>query len=237
MAEDWEDEDFEVPDFSAKVQPRKAVDEDEEEVIDAASATKPQSSATAKSNTSKTKADELKAKKAQEEELRLANKLLYAQLENLTPEERRLREREIIEQNDAKLAGELFGSATESTNEDSMARGLGSIPIRTKQDHINFALLCVAKVEESTSFNISAYVKEVTEKLKENMTLEGLDDIIKSLTLVRDDKKKTAAAANKTQKKSKKEIQQKVKEYEDMFGGSAQDDSYSAYDHLEDDFM
>jgi hypothetical protein len=225
MADDWEDEEFEVPDFTAKA---KKADDDEDEGSNNA-ATKTTAGATSKQS-------EAAAKKAREEEIKLANKLKFAQLDSLTPEQRKVREREMVEEADVRLAGELFGGSVHSGAEgDDVSRGFGSIPVKTKQDHINFAILCAGKMEESTPFNVLAFYREITDTVKSKLTLEGLDEIIKSLTAARDEKKRTSATSSKTVKKSKAQMKEEQRKHDDIFGGTDDYGGDSRYD--EDDFM
>lgn len=97
-------------------------------------------------------------------------------------------------------------------------------------------------MEDSTPFNILAFYKEVTEQFKTKLTLEGLEEVLKSLTAIRDEKKKTAAAASKTVKKSAKQIKEDSRKAADIYGGGDEydyggDSRHAAYSSLEDDFM
>eukprot|EP01035_Chromulina_nebulosa_P017208 gene17208-22729_t len=231
MSDDWEDEDFEVPDLLSKVNIKQNDNNDDEEEETVETTIIPTKSAAT---------IELEAKKAKEEEIKLANKLLQTKLNNMTAEEKRLYDRNLIEEADKQIANELFGNSVDNSKrrEEDIAKGLGGIPIRTKQDHSNFAILCSNKMDESTPFNIAAYFKELTEQIKFKLTLEGLDDIIKVLTEVRDEKKKTAATKAKTEKKTVKQLKKESQQHSDIFGGDdfySNTDKYDQYDN--DDFM
>lgn len=236
MSDDWEEDEFEVPDFTSKLNQNNTISnvkkfEDEEEETKVK---------TAEMNT-KNKQNEAALKKAREEEIKLANKLKFAQLDSLSPEERRIRERQMIEEADVRIAGELFGTDASGglSEEEMITRGLGSIPMKTKQDHVNFAILCANKMEDSTSFNISAFYKEITDNFKQKLTLEGLDEIVKMLTVIRDEKKKAAALNAKTEKKTVKQMKAESKKHADVFGGADDyyDNNANDYSAYEDSFM
>lgn len=132
---------------------------------------------------------EAAAKKTKEEEIRMANVLKYAILEDETPEEKKARERKQIEDADAELAGELFGggkaTGTTAKSGASFSTGIAAATVKTKADHTNFGILCAKKLGDSNSFNIGAFYKTLTEKVQKNLTLETCDEILALLTKVR----------------------------------------------------
>lgn len=227
MSDDWE-EDFVVPDLIKKLEEsnKSAFDGEDEEEHGAPQAVSPKNA----------QASAAAQQKAKEEDIKLANKLKLAKLENLSESDKRLMERKLVEEADNRLAGELFGGTSDQqvSSEEMIAQGLGSIPIKTKQDHIDFAILCANKMDESTAFNITAYYKELTNQLKVKFTFEGVEEVIKTLTVIRDEKKKTVAP--KVVKKTAKEVKEYNKKGADLFGG---DEVFgdSKYDYNDDDFM
>lgn len=236
MGDSWEDEDFEVP-VIASAPTKKVWDDEEDEVeVEPDITTKP---AQAQIDAAK--------KKAEKEEIALSNALQFALEEDLTPEERRRRERQKVEEADQEIASDLFSGSMKAKTEPkaSASAGLGGIPLKTKQDHQNFGIICSKKLTDSTPIMIGAYYKSLSEKVKDKMTSETLDDVIALLTRVRDDKKKTEAAAakkaNATTKKSKKELLAEKKKHDDIFGpsdgGNHISDKYDHYQDMEDDFF
>lgn len=134
MSDDWEDEEFEVPVFNTNVPSTlngKNVEDDDEEEM----STKPSVSI------AKPVLSEVAIKKAKEEESKLISKLKQSQLENLTPEQRRLKEREIVEKADQELAGELFGTSNNGDcSEDDIAR---HVKFRIYLYHFLILVFCV----------------------------------------------------------------------------------------------
>lgn len=175
--DDWEDEANFAPAAAAPTTSGKTYweDEDEEEVVTKSAPSAAQLEAT--------------AKKVMEEEIRLANVLKFAILEDETPEEKRARERKQIEDADAVLAGELFGGeksvVTTAKTSGSFSTGVAAASVKSKADHTNFGILCAKKLADSNSFNVGAFYKSFTERIQKNMTTESCDEILAILTKVR----------------------------------------------------
>lgn len=232
MADSWEDEDFEVPSLLTKpaAAPASSYEEEEDTLQQEQEQLKPAAPSAAQI--------EAANKKAQQEDLALANHLKSVALENETPEQKRLRERRQVEDADIAIAGELFGKAAGplESNKGSSS-GLGGISLKTKQEHINFAILCHKKLSDSTPLNVGFYYKSLTDKVKDIIPAETLDDLIATLTKVREDKKKTEAKKGVT-KKSKKELAQATARHAEIFGDTEETvDKYDHYTGMEDDFM
>lgn len=233
---DWDDDDFEVPVLPAAVTSIKppAFDDDEEEEDLALKEE-------VKSVITKPSATVLAAqkKKAEDEERALEAKAKLAAYENETPEQRKLREKLQAEQADAEIAGELFsggkgGMAAEGT--DSITKGLGSMTLKTKDDHTKYGNVTRQKLSGSSGFNVVAFYKTLSKVLDQPaVTGEMVDDIIKDLTAIRDSKAK--AAKTVVAKKSKKEIEKEEKAHADKFGGSFKASKYDHLNDMEDDFM
>lgn len=180
-------------------------------------------------------------KKARQAEEALAAKMKQAELANETADERKLRERRQVEEADAELANELFDKQSQKSSSSlgtvSVAKGIGALSLKTKQDHTTFGSATASKLSESTTFNIGAFFKSVVKVLDSpSVTAETLDDIIADLTKIRDSKVK--AAKTVVTKKTKKEINAATKKHNEIFGGSDNVDKYEdTYGGMEDDFM
>jgi hypothetical protein len=230
MGDSWDDDDFQVPDLVVNItnsNVKKEWDDEEEEVVMEEVVAKPSEAQILASK-----------KKAQKEEEALANALKFALEENETPEQKKARERMQAEEADTELSSELFGNNTNTTSKSSTT-GLGSIPLKTKQDHSNFAILCSKKMKDSTPLNVGAFYKNVTDKLKDVITTETLDEVLMILNSVRDERRKLEIAKKPTQpKKTKKEMAAERKRHDDVFGDATETNSkYDRFTDLEDDFM
>lgn len=230
MGDSWEDEDFELP-----VAPPVALKNDWEDEVDEAQVE------IKKAPVQLTAAQiEANRKKALEADEALAMKVKLATLANETPDERRLRERRQAEEADNELAGELFDSHSQKSGSvagNSSTRGLGSVSLKTKQDHSSFGTATAAKLADSTTFNVGAFFKNLVKVLDTpSVTAETLDDILADINKIRDTKAKAAKAV--VGKKSKKDIKGIEKKHNDVFGGSDYVDKYEdSYGGMEDDFM
>lgn len=235
MGDSWEDEEFEVPTFVAPAIPRANWEDEEDEVeIDPkVVVTKPSQSQI-----------DAEKKRAEEAEKTLATKLKLAQLANETPEEKRLREKKQAEEADNELTGELFGAnGKESPGGASLgssSKGIGSIVLKTKQDHLTFGSTIAQKLSSSSAFNVAAFYKTLSKSLDTpSMTAEVLDDILVEITKIRDAKAKAEKPTKQgAGKKSKKDIKAAEQKHNAVFGGSDFVDQYDdQYGNMEDDFM
>lgn len=163
---DWDDEDFEVPVLSNATAKKDWDDEEEEEVVVKVT----QSASQIEAN----------AEKLKKEQITLENKLKYAILEDETPEEKRARERKQIEDADADLTGDMFGMEKQASTKSSasIASGIAGVSLKTKADHTSFGILCAKKMSTSTAFEVAAFYKSFTEKVKKTMTVESCDEIL-----------------------------------------------------------
>ena len=181
-------------------------------------------------------------KRADQQEEELANKLAYALQANESNEDRKKREQKLAEESDIQLAGELLGLQSDKSsksNSSSVVSGIAGAVLKNKQDHINFANTVAAKLSDSTAFCLSTFFKELTDKIKNDLPLENLNEVISILQNVRDDKKKKEAANISKEKVSSKDIKKIKKKHEDTFGGSYDENNdYDAgYGKLEDDYF
>eukprot|EP01041_Mallomonas_annulata_P008914 gene8914-18446_t len=232
MGDSWEDEEFEVPVLQANTSgvPKSWEDEDENE---AERLSLPVIPSPAQIEAAKKRADD--------EAALLAKKLEFALLEKETPEERKVRERKKVEEGETALAGELFDVDSKTSggpkkgkelgaSSGSVTSGIAGAKLKTKDDHVNFAITVSAKLAESTSFNITSFLKELSERTKGSLTSESLTDIIDSLTVIRDSKKKTEdPQKGVVVKKTKKSLKAEQKKHEDTFGFVEEDAAYSSY--------
>jgi hypothetical protein len=121
---------------------------------------------------------EAQKKKEELEEQRLQNQIKYAKLENETSEQRVIRERKQVEDADAALAEELFDvPAGAKRSVSSSSSGLASLNLKNKEDHINFGIMAAQKMSDSTSFCITAFLKEVLNRNGAALSAESLTDL------------------------------------------------------------
>lgn len=198
------------------------------------------------------------AKKQAEDEIKLANKLKYAALANESTDDRIIRERKLVEESDNELAGELFsglstaikvpaasasssGSATpvslsSKTSSTKPSAGLVSIATSTKQDHINFGILCSKKLESSTSFNITSFIESFIDNIEKKLAPESLDKVIDTLNKIRTDRN-AKIASKKDNTRAKKAVKEEKKKKDEIYGRSDYADEYADYSNIEDDYM
>jgi hypothetical protein len=231
---DWDDDEFEVPVFVAPVV--KGGWEDEDEVVE---------EVVVKTTAAQVEAA---AKKVRDDEIAFAAKVAKLNMEKETPEQKKLRERLAGEEADNQLAGELFqtaGSAPKTVKSAdlgaSLSKGLGSIALKTKQDHMSFGTTVSQKLSTSSAFNVAGFYKTLAKTLEApTMTSEVLDEILAEINKIRDNKLKTEKpAVNKAAnaKKSKAALAAVAKAHSDKYGGSDDVDKYDHYNDMEDDFM
>ena len=225
MGDSWEDEEFDVKLPSTTVPNNSWEDEEEEEVpvlpkIDSAVLERQK---------------ELQRKKEEEEAIALANKVKNLELANETPEQKKLREKLQAEEADLDAANELFGGkgkAVGAGNNVSLSAGIAGTALKTIKDHETFALTIAGKLEESksTSFNIAAFYMKLTDQIKNKLTIESIDEVLVSLTALRDKKKATEVKAKPVAKKTVAQIKKETKKHQEIFGGGDYDDKYANYE-------
>ena len=177
-----------------------------------------------------------------EEEV-LANKLAYALQANESADEKRRREKAQIEAADNELTNELMGGVSKSaSNTNSAVSAVVGASLKNKQDHVNFAITVSNKMKDSTQFCVSAFYKEINKRIKGKLSLDCVNEIIESLSVIRDDlksTKETNEVSKESNKKSAKEQKRKQKEHSDVFGGNYyEEEEYGdEYAQLEEDYM
>lgn len=175
MADDDDWESFSVPTFSAPAGASAVVVDDDEDLtlLEEPKIATPSASQ-----------QEAARKKAALEAEALASRVEFALLENETPEEKKVRERKQAEEAEAHMvANDLGGSvgAALATSRGSAVNGIASIPLKNKKDHETFAITVANKLSGSTSVCTAAFVSELTNRLKSNITTEGLETLLMSL--------------------------------------------------------
>ena len=238
MGDSWEDEDFDVPVVPVV---KKANWDDEEDEADLASLDVQPAVQTPEMIARL-------AKKAEEDAVKLANKLKFAALEKEAPEDRKMRERRLIEEADNELSAELFADATRAATASSSlastsvkpvvskAATLAGISVATKQDHINLGNLVAKKLDSSTSFNIAAFFDTFAETIQNKLSVESLDKCLETLKKIRADRDEKVAKKMES-KKTKLAVKAEKKKHEEVFGGANYEEDYADYAGIEDDFM
>lgn len=230
MADSWDDDDFEAPVLTPQINvPTSWEDEDEVETNIVVVA-KP-SLATL----------EAKKKKAAQDEKVFQTRLQLAELENETSDEKRIRERNQQEEADAHLTNELFDNITDpKAGLTNNGTGIGSMVLKTKDDHKNFAKMISKKLHNSSAYHVVSFYKSLGETLNgPGINSKILDEIIGEISSIRDKKLKSeVAAAPVVQKKSKKQIKKEQEKHNEIFGGASHVDKYDdQYGDYEDGFM
>jgi hypothetical protein len=184
-------------------------------------------------------------KKQEQDELALANKVKNIQLEGETSDQRKIRERKAVEDADSLLADELFDNV-DNTHQakkkapKSASGSIAAINLSNKQDHVNFGITVATKLENSTAFCVTAFMKEVFTRSQDRLSAEGLDELHAILTKLKDSRKiaDDAKLKDKGKPKSQKAAKAKAKKSKEIFGGEYDfQDDYGDYSHMEDDFM
>jgi hypothetical protein len=183
-------------------------------------------------------------KKQEQEELILANKVKNIQLEDETSDQKKVRERKAVEEADSLLADELFDNVDNNHQvkkaPKSAAGSIAAINLSNKQDHVNFGITVATKLEKSTAFCVTAFMKEVINRSQDRISAEGLDELHAILTKLKDSRKiaEDAKMKDKGKPKSQKESKAKAKKAKEIFGGEYDyQDEYDGYSNMEDDFM
>lgn len=179
-------------------------------------------------------------KKLNEEEILLQNELLNTKLENETNEEKIIRERKQVEEADVELSVELFNSpdGVKRSTSSSSASGLSLYNLKNKEDHINFGIMTAKKLENSTAFCITAYLKEIITRRGDTLTAETLADLAETIKKLQTSKKQADDLNASKNQKSKKQQKAQAKKHEQVFGGAYdQPEEYEDYANIEDDFM
>ncbi|CAM9757663.1 unnamed protein product [Discosporangium mesarthrocarpum] len=242
MADSWEDEDFETPAF---IPPSDAPIswEDEDEVDEAV----PEVAPGVAPKMSAAKA----AKKAAEGDAKLAAEVEAKLQVNETSEERRLRERNRVEEADNSLTEELFGGEGRAGGVARPA-GVAGLKISSLQDHMKLALELGNRFSSSKPGSVVAFLKELMSTLDGSpLGATELTEVTAHCIRLRDVKVAAAeriaaakASASNTQANQRANKKKKVKQnkaHTDVFGGDFEGDAIDNagmdYEDRYDDFM
>jgi hypothetical protein len=183
-------------------------------------------------------------KKEEQEEQTLANKVKNIELENETSDQKRIRERKAVEESDGRLADELFDNIDNAHQvkkaPKSAAGSIASINLSNKADHVSFGITVATKLEKSTAFCVTAFMKEVFTRSQDRLSAEGLDELHAILTKLKETRKiaDDAKMNDKGKPKSQKAQKAKAKKAKEIFGGEYDyQDDYGEYSNMEDGFM
>ena len=122
----------------------------------------------------------------------------------------------------------------------SATGSIAAINLSNKQDHINFGITVATKLEKSTAFCVTAFMKEVFNRSQDRLSAEGLDELHAILTKLKDSRKiaEDAKLKDKGKPKSQKKEKAKAKKAKEIFGGEYDyQDEYGDFENMEDDFM
>eukprot|EP00981_Chlorochromonas_danica_P012781 scaffold5398_cov240-Ochromonas_danica.AAC.5 len=201
MGDSWDDDNYEVPDLASNLAALSLpVVEEVDEAI-----TKPKKALPIVKTAGV-------LKKQQQEAEALARKMESSMLNNETTEERKARERKQVEEADAELSRELFRGQVRSEEVPLLhvlnAANVPSIPLKTIEDHAKLGLGLGLRLADSSAFHLNAFYQSLVPALKQSrITFKMLDDLIRELQEIRNEKALTESAAQPAPvKKSKKEL-------------------------------
>lgn len=225
MGDSWEDEEFEVQLPVASGAPSSWEDEVEEPEPEPVKAVDP---------ALLQKQKELQKKKEQDDAVALSNKLKQAELAAESPAQRKLREKQELENAELATASELFDSGMSKSaaapSSANLTSGIAGAQLKTIKDHENFAITVASKLEDSTSFNIASFYIKLTEQIKGKLSLESLEEVTASLNTLKEKKKATEPKPKVAAKKTVSQIKKETKRHADVFGGEGDyDDKYDSY--------
>ena len=180
----------------------------------------------------------LQLKKAEEAARRAKLEALLD--ENETEEDRKLRERRLVEEGDNELTNELFSGAGDEPKVPEVDPNAVVIDLKDLKDHLNLCDVLKEKMAKSKRNHIVAFTKAFIKFHEEAYDVPDLQDMIIILNKFKTEKeakaKKPTLAKKeegKGKKKSKKEIMMEKKKHDDLFGDN---ERHGEYDHYEDQF-
>ncbi|CAN0418464.1 unnamed protein product [Pylaiella littoralis] len=242
MADSWEDEEFDLPSNAPPTTAPVSWEDEEEEEED--------TGAVAPGVAPKMSAAKA-AKSAAEKDARIAAELETRLQLGETAEQRRLRERNRVEEADNDLTEDLFGGG--SAGGSGGGSGLSGLALKSMQDHVKLAIELSERMEASKPAHMAAFLKELVSKLSTKMTADGLSDLTNHTIMFRDEKRvaeeriatakanKTNVIANQRANKKKSIKKKKASAHSDVFGGDFDGDGIDSvgmdYESKYDDFM
>lgn len=232
---DWDDDDFELPDD--QIPGNDAVEWEDEEEEEPEPEVK---------HGDAPKLSKEKAAKAQSiKEAKRRAEIESALQEGETDAERRLRERQDVEEADHELTNELFAGTGQET---VVVQGVEGYALKNLKDYVTLAHDVADRFEtvKAKSNFQGKFVKEVLKKIEGKLSIEDCDEIIGILAaakLAKEKAKKQPTAkkiptsgSKKPKAKTKKEIQAEKEAHDDLFGGFVENE-YQHFEEEYDDFM
>lgn len=235
MGDAWDDDDFEldvnIPTPAAEQDAAPVNWDDDEALADDPVVSHGSAPKLSAAKAQKVKAQKDAAKKAAVEEA----------LGDLESEgERRLRERQDVEDADHELAKDLYGSS-----QQAVAQGLEFYQLRNLKEYLTLAQDVSEKFEEvkgkQKKANQFKFFKELLTQLEKNFSIDECDELATILSSARvrkeqEKKKNVKAPAAKKATKTKKQMQAETDKHADLFGGFVEDE-YQDFEDEYDDFM
>mmetsp|Transcript_18637 Transcript_18637/g.74415 ORF Transcript_18637/g.74415 Transcript_18637/m.74415 type:complete len:239 (-) Transcript_18637:393-1109(-) len=238
MGDSWEDDEFEVADLAATAGRTKLDEaptswEDEEEEDDEAAAV------IAKVGQKPSLSEATRRRLEQQAEADKTARLEALLDEEETAEDRKLRERRLVEEGDHELTDELFGAK----KDDAVDPDAVVVKLKDLKDHLALVPTLNEKMAASKPNHVVAFTKEFLRTNEEKWEATDLADMIAILTAQREAKIKAkqkptvSKKEQKGKKASKKEQLQAQKRHEDNFGAASGGDKYDQYDDQFDEFF
>ena len=130
-------------------------------------------------------------------------------------DEKKRLERKLVEDSDIELSKDLFGISKPQNKNIAES----DVPLKTKQDHENFAKSCGEKLKKSTSLHTKVFYQSLTNHIVNKLSCDELKSIIFQIENI---------VVEKSEKNTKKpELKKKPnKNYDDVFGKSENIDPY-----------
>lgn len=192
----------------------------------------------------KKKGNALASKKAEEklrlEEEEIARKAMELEAEaeaNLSPDELRKLKQKQIEEADNALTDDLFGNVDKSGPKSTVAAG-DTIVLKDMKDHLRHANRVGEALTTHGKIHLAqAFIKEVIQKSKDVLDDDSVQELIKTLNVIKNDKvqaakRKVKRQAQKAKKDKSAEINAK-KKYIETFGDN---DNYDEVDEIGADY-
>jgi translation initiation factor 3 subunit J len=192
----------------------------------------------------KKKGNALASKKAEErlrlEEEEIARKAMELEAEaeaNLSPDELRKLKQKQIEEADNALNDDLFGNVDKSGPKSTVAAG-DALVLKDMKDHLRHANRVGEALTSHGKIHLAqAFIKELIQKSKDVLDDDSVQELIKTLNVIKNDKmqaakRKVKGQAQKAKKDKSAEINAK-KKYIETFGDN---DNYDEVDEIGADY-
>jgi len=183
----------------------------------------------------------LEQERQEEEELvRKAMELEIEREENMTPDERRLLQKEREAEAAGQQIDDLFGGVDEKRSIAIKKSEDSDLVLKDLKDHLKHARKVSQAMKNHGKIHLTAaFLKECIQGSRDCLDDAAVSDLIKTLNVIKNEKviaakKKVKGQAQKAKKDRAAEAKAK-KVYEETFGDS--DIYYDKYDRYEDDFF